>query len=317
MKKFIRNSILFCLPVLLGSFSLFLIPLDKQFAYHYVKGECSDKASWMYHRVFEDERPVDIVFSGASQTGSAVIDETISEKLSQTAGKNIEVVNYGYCRGGRDIQYTMLKDLFHQKHPQLLVLEVTEDEPKKSHPVFPYLADTKDLLGSFTPLNLRYFTSIWKGVTVRFESLRAQVTNSYRYKEHGSYPPFGYRGSSHTVKREYINENAKKWEHRFSRQKPGSLRRIELSYSKHYVRKIVELANKNNCEVAFLYLRESGSNLKVPLLEEYYLDFGELIILPNEIFENSNNWKDPTHFNDSGAKEASEFLAPVLADHIQ
>lgn len=317
MKKFVRNSILFCLPVLLGAFSLFLIPLDKQFAYHYVKGECSDKASWLYHRVFEDERPVDIVFSGASQTGSAVIDETISEELSQKAGKNIEVVNYGYCRGGRDIQYTMLKDLFNEKHPQLLVLEVTEDEPKKSHPVFPYLADTKDLLESFAPLNLRYFTSIWKGITVRFESLRAKITNSYRYKEPVSYPPFGYRGSSHTVQREYIRENAKKWERRFLRQKSGSIRRIELSYSKHYVRKIVELAKENDCEVAFLYLRESGSNLKAPLLEEYYLDFGELIILPSEIFENTDNWKDPTHLNNSGAKKASEFLIPFLADYIR
>ena len=135
MKKLIKNIILFLLPFLAGVISLFFIHVDKSFSYHFVKGECEDKASWMYHRTFEDERNIDVVFSGASQTSCAIMDQLISEKLTVAEGREVNVVNYGYCRRGRDIQYVMLKDLFTKKHPTLLILEVYEDEPKKSHPV--------------------------------------------------------------------------------------------------------------------------------------------------------------------------------------
>ena len=317
MKRFIIHSILFSLPLVLGSLLLFVLPFDKQFAYHFVKGECSNKASWMYHRVFEDERPVDIVFSGASQTGSAIMDEFITKELNQKHRENIEVVNYGYCRRGRDIQYTMLKDLFAKKHPSILVLEVSEDEPKKSHPVFPYLADSNDLWGSLVMFNQRYISSIWKGITIRFESLKSKIFCKTLVDENTDYPRFGYRASSRIVSTEIIAQNAQKWKHRLAKKQTALRRKIELNYSLHYLEKIVQLSSKNNCEIVFLYLRESGSNLNVPLLKNEYLNFGELIILPNEIFENTNNWKDATHFNNTGAQKTSNYLIPVLAGYLK
>jgi hypothetical protein len=91
------------------------------------------------------------------------------------------------------------------------------------------------------------------------------------------------------------------------------VRNIELNYSKHYIEKIVKLARKHNCEVLFLYLPESGSKLKMPLLTDYYKTLGRLIVLPDSITEDRTNWKDATHFNDSGAVKVSEFIVSEIS----
>ena len=271
----------------------------------------------MYHRIFEDQRPVDVVFSGASHTSCAIMDQFISEELSFKAGKKIEAVNYGYCRGGRDIQYVMLKDLFEQKHPKILVIDVAEDEPKKSHPVFPYLAESKDLFCSLVLFNQRYFTPIWKGITVRFESLRNKFTGENPVTSEHHYPDFGYRPSTHVINEILIKENAANWQRRLSSPKPQILRNIELNYSKHYLQKIARLAHKYQCTLLFVYLPESGSDLNVPLLETYYETIAPVIILPESLIHERTNWKDATHFNDSGAWAASRFIVPFLEDALK
>jgi hypothetical protein len=68
------------------------------------------------------------------------------------------------------------------------------------------------------------------------------------------------------------------------------------------------LPGRITVKIVFLYLPESGSNLKYPHLNDYYKSFGKLIVLPDSILTNTQNWKDATHFNDSGALKVSEFI---------
>jgi hypothetical protein len=312
MKKLAKNIILFILPVFVGAALLFLIQIDKNFSYHFVKGECDNKAAWIYHRVFEQPENIDIVFSGASQTSCGIMDELIENEISAITEQEIKVANLGYCRRGRDIQFAMLKDLFQQEKPKILVLEVAEDEPKKSHPVFPYLAESNDLLGSFVFFNQRYFLNILKGIVVRFEYLKHRLFADKSLNTNLQTGKFGYLPSDQIAEPEILQKNKADWTNRQSKSKPELIRKVELNYSKHYLEKIVELARQNNCKVAFLYLPESGSNLKYPLLKDYYQSFGKLIILPDSILTNTQNWKDATHFNDSGAAKVSEFIARQL-----
>ncbi|MCF6333917.1 MAG: hypothetical protein L3J11_11600 [Draconibacterium sp.] len=313
MKKTLKNIILFSIPFLLGVWYLFLVPVEKSFSYQFVKGECEDKASWIYNRIFENKINIDIVFSGASQTGCAIMDKWIETELNQHSAREIHVANLGYCRRGRDIQYVMLKDLFTQKKPKILVIEVAEDEPKKSHPVFPYLADSKDLWGSFVFFNQRYIPAIWKGITIRFEYLKSRMFEAENPSTQNK-TDFGYRPSSQTAPPHVLENNESNWRNRLANPKPAFLRKIELNYSKHYLEKIIKIAQQNNCKVLFLYLPESGSHLKLPLLADYYNELSNLIILPDFIIKNKSNWKDATHFNDLGALEASEFIAKILSD---
>ena len=312
MKKFIQYIAVFAIPFLLGTMILFLFPIDKNFRYHFVQGECDDKASWIYDRIFNQADNIDIVFSGASQISCAIMDESIERQLSKM-GKELKVANLGYCRRGRDIQYVMLKDMFIAKKPKILIIEVAEDEPKKSHPVFPYLAESKDLWGSCVLFNQRYFNNIWKGIIVRFEQLKFHIFEN-EYFSSKNQNRFGYIPSTQIVQPEPILQNEKTWKMRLSKFRPEILRWIETNYSKHYIKKIAKLAADNNCQLLFLYLPESGSKMKLPIPVDFYQKKGKLYILPESIVNNKNNWKDATHFNDSGAQKVSEFIADELAD---
>lgn len=311
MKKLAKNIILFFLPFLIGIILLFMIPVNKKFSYNFVKGECDNKASWIYHRIFEEEKQIDIAFTGASQTSCAIIDETIEKELANLSRKNIKVANLGYCRRGRDIQYVMLKDLFEHKKPSVLIIEVAEDEPKKSHPVFPYLAENSDLLHSLIIFNQRYFSNLWKGTTVRFEYIKSKIFKN-DYLNYFDNAKFGYMSSTQIATANDFAENKTDWENRLSKSSPLLLRQTELNYSKHYIKQIEQLAQNNNCKVHFLYLPESGSGMKTPILKDFYIRFGEIIILPDLIISNHSNWKDATHFNDTGAKKATDFIVNKL-----
>lgn len=307
----------FGFPVLVGALSLFLIPVDKKFSYNFVEGECDNKASWIYQRIFEQEENIDIAFLGASQTSCGVMDDFLENKINKHSGTEIKVANLGYCRRGRDIQYIMTKDLFKQKAPNILVIEVAEDEPKKSHPVFPYLAESPDLWGSFVFFNQRFFLNIWKGIIVRFEFLKFRLFYDEKIISSKINPDFGYLPSAQIAPPEILNQNKADWANRLSKLKPDIIRKIELNYSKHYLEKTIQLARQNNCEVLFLYLPESGSNIKTPLINDYYKTLGKLILLPGSITTNKLNWKDATHFNNSGALEVSAFIALELAEHYK
>ncbi len=313
MKKLVSNITLFILPVFAGIVILFLIPVDKNFSYHFVKGECDNKASWIYNRIFQQKENIDIAFTGASQTSCAIMDENIENELTKLTGNPVNVANLGYCRRGRDIQYVMLKDLFQQKKLKILVIEVAEDEPKKSHPVFPYLAESNDLWGSFVFFNQRYFLNIWKGVVVRFEYLKYRLFQEESLIRNQNSNGFGYLPSVQIAEPEILKQNEIDWLNRLSKTKSDFVRNIELNYSKHYVEKIVKLARQNNCKVLFLYLPESGSKISTPLLTDYYKNLGELIVLPDSIVTNPLNWKDATHFNDSGALKVSEFIVSEIS----
>ncbi len=315
MKRFIKQTGLFLVPVLIGMICLFIIPVNKQFSYWFVKGECNNKANWIYNRVFFLEQETDVIFIGASQTACAVMDQRIEQDLQDFTGKPIYAANMGYCRGGRDIQYVMLKEIFRQKKPSVVVIEVTEDEPKKSHPVFPYLADTGDLFGSFVFFNQRYFQSLFKGLTLRFEYLK-WILAGKSVPSTENVPLHSYIHNTVVASPGLIQQNRLNWEKRFRRHKNGLIRNIELRYSKHYLSKMVGLANENGCKPVFLYLRESGSRLNQPLLFDYYKSIADVILLPDPIFSDPENWSDATHLNDNGAIKASVCISSELLPYI-
>lgn len=315
MKRFIKHIILFSIPVILAIGILFTIRVDKKFSYNFVKGECENKASWIYQRIAEDERNIDIAFSGASQTACAIMDELVENEINKHSQEKLSVANMGYCRRGRDLQYLMLKELFKHKTLQYLIIEVAEDEPKKSHPVFPYLSNTKDLWGSCIFFNQRFPEAIWKATAMRFEYLKSIVFQPH-FSTDNSDNKYGYRGSTQTVAPEIVSNNSLTWQKRLSRSKSKLIRKMELNYSMHYLEKIVQLAEANNCKVSFLYLPESGSGLEQPLLAKYYKSLSELHILPDSIINDQLNWKDATHFNDSGASLVSKFISSVLVNRM-
>jgi hypothetical protein len=210
----------------------------------------------------------------------------------------------------------MLKDLFSHKKPKLLVIEITENEPAKSHPVFPYLAESNDVLGSLVFFNQRFISGIYKALVVRFEYCK-HCFFGVQAEKPSAISNFGYISSSQIVNIDELNRNQQTWKKRLSSQRPALIAKIENKYPLHYLKKIVKLANTNHCEVVFLYLPEFGSRLKEPENIGIYRNIAPVIFLPDSIIQNKTYWKDPMHFNDSGAKQASDFIAGDLAIHLR
>ncbi len=311
MKKLLKQIAFFVLPVFVGGMLLFSMNPEKQFSYYFVKGECSNKASWIYDRIFLSDKKLDVVFIGASQTACAVKDELIEQRLKEQTGEIIKVASLGYCRRGRDIQYSMLKDVFRQKNPRLVVIEVAEDEPKKSHPVFPYLAESEDIVASHVFFNQRYPAALWKGLVLRFEFLKGKLFGLPELTG-DSAADHGYIPTHSTADEELLLNNRLNWERRLKNKKASLVRTIELHYSRHYLEEIAAMAENNGCRIVFLYLRESGSGMRLPLLYDYYRSVADVIVLPDSIFNAPHYWFDATHLNDKGATVASEKIAKEI-----
>ena len=316
MRKFLFNIALFCAPLLVLLIILLFVQPDKKFAYTFVKGECDNKAEWIYQRVFENQEKIDIAFTGASQTSCAITDELVEKQLDSALNSELKVASLGYCRRGRDIQFAMLKDLFAHKKPKLLVIEITENEPAKSHPVFPYLAESKDVLGSLVFFNQRFLSNFYKALVVRFEYCKNRFFGIQADKL-CAISNFGYISSNQVVNLDELNKNQQPWKKKLANPKPALISKIEIKYPLHYLEKIVKLANSNHCEVVFLYLPEYGSGLKEPENIRIYRNIAPVILLPDSIIQNKTNWKDPMHFNDAGAKQASDFISGKLAEQLQ
>lgn len=131
MKKFIKHIIAFSIPFVLGIIVLFVLPVDKKFSYQFVKGECNNTASWIYYRVFENEKSIDIAFSGASHFGCGIMDELIEKEVNVNSAKKLNVANLGYCRGGRDIQFVILKTSLSTKNQKYFLLKLRKMSLKK------------------------------------------------------------------------------------------------------------------------------------------------------------------------------------------
>lgn len=315
MRKFLFNITIFSAPLLVLLIILLFVQPEKKFAYTFVKGECDNKATWIYQRVFENQERIDIAFTGASQTSCAIMDELVEKQLDSTLNSDLKVASLGYCRRGRDIQFAMLKDLFSQKRPKILVIEITENEPSKSHPVFPYLAESKDVLGSLVFFNQRFLSNIYKALVVRFEYCK-QLAFGNKTKKPGANSNFGYIPSNQIVTIEELSRNQETWNKKRTNPKSALVSKIENKYPLHYLEKMVKLAKSNHCDLVFLYLPEFGSHLKKPENIKFYSDIAPVIFLPDSIIQNKTNWKDPMHFNDAGAKQASDFIAGELASQM-
>src|ERR1035437_9615834 len=141
MKQIILRIILFFSLMIIPFVALFIAPYFEEFAWHYIQNDCYNHGAWIYDRINHNQTPIDIAFIGSSHTIHAFQDKTIEQKL----GTGYHVSSMGYCRYGRNLQYTLLRMLLEHKNPKYVVIEVHEDEEKNSHDIFPYLAKTNDL----------------------------------------------------------------------------------------------------------------------------------------------------------------------------
>lgn len=304
MRKLFFNILLLGLPILLF---LIICPLDKRQQYLGLRGDCSLQALWIYDRINQNEQPIDIAFIGSSHTMNGINDSLVEVDL----GRSFKVANLGYCRLGRNLHYSFVKELIAAKDIKYLVLEVREDENHFSHLEFPYLASTKDVLTSYPFFNRQLFRDFVVHLSYKANRITNQLISSEKETQAGLY---GFSPLHQVAQSDHLAQKKEK------RSKPKEenafIRKINLSFPRAYLNNIQSLCEANNVKLYYLYLPSYGTYLKEPKETEFYKRSGELINVPKEILETENYWHDDQHLNKEGARSLSLFIARFLKDEI-
>lgn len=286
---------------------LMLLPYPEEFAYHYIEQDCYNHGSWIYDRIKNNPQPVDIAFIGSSHTLHAVQEK----KMEELVGNNLHFANLGYCRYGRNLEYVFLKLLLKYKSPRLVVIEVHEDEEKKGHPIFPYLAGTNDVLFPPAIYNRNYIPDLIQATSARLEGFKSSYIFKKAYPDYNP-EPYGYAASDRKAGISEFSDNKLTWQERLNHQNPNWLEELQLKHPYAYLKKMTQLLDARNIPYVFLYLPDSGSGLEAPRFLNEYSKLGSIMIPPKRIFETSKNWMDASHLNDWGSEELTIWLTGQL-----
>jgi hypothetical protein len=308
MKHFLKNILLFLLPILVGIIGLFQSDYERTFAYHFVKNDCFNQGDWVYDRLYDNPKPVDIAFIGTSHTINGVHDILIEKTLNEGKGKDtVNVLSVAYCRHGSNMHYLILKELIKNKKPKVLVLEVLEEIRTNSHPIFPYFAQREDF-NLDIPFHRDYFKDYYNATTLRIEQRKQEWF--YEPEERIFNPRlYGNLTFPDTLAVAELNEFKIRHLAKIEENKNKFFKKTGLNFPKYYFQKMKTLCDKNNVELKFLYLPAYGGIDTAPTEIEIYQSFGTVLLPPKELLNNTDYWHDKEHLNTVGAEALGKWLA--------
>jgi len=314
-RKLFKNLGLFLLPISIFIAALFMMPFDKQYAYHFLKNECDDKGAWIYDRMFTNPHPVDMAFIGSSRIKASVMEVAVEDSLKKL-GLNISVVNLGYCRWGRNLDYVIAKDLLLNKQVKYLIVELHEEEERLSHIDFAYIADSRDVLAPVAFFNQEIFVDYYHALAIRFEIFKKNLLHIHPHfivnnDDHGygfSMQKANPDDLAMIVKRrkegpQYVDTKFEKW--------------INVKYPLSYLEKIATMAKAHHCKVFFLYLPGYGADLQPAGAFDYCKQLGPVFLSPDSLLNDPANWRDDAHFNDSGAVKLMSWVTTQMVPYLK
>lgn len=295
MKKFVSQIALFLLlPTLLCIFVL-LSPLKRKFAYNSLPTDCDGRGSWIWSRLYSDTSAIDVAFLGSSHTINGIQDTLIGRLMETELHRKMNVVNLGYCRFGNEMQYVIAKDLFATKKPKMIFVEVNEKFGTASHPVYPYYAETHELLQPASYVQQAYPPNLYSGFLARLSQFRSELFNAP-----DTIVPvplsYGYRGYPNAVDPGKLIPAEKK-----VAGKMGAWRSFQTQYPEAWISDLVELCRNNHTQIIFLYIPSFHDQPQPMEGMDFYSSMAPLLIPPQEILTDKQNWRDPDHLNDKGA----------------
>lgn len=297
MNRLIRHILLFLLPVLLV---LVLLPVDRRMAYQGLQDDCFDHGLWIHDRIFEHEKEIELLFLGSSHTINAVDDELIEQETG------ISTANLGYCRLGRNLHELLLNEVLEQHQPRMLILEIRETEDEHSHPIFPYLASTSEVILPDFVWNRDYADDIQTHLRYKLDLFQDRLWEEealpIRQEAHGF--------SVNTDTADYQVMLRLRWTKGFT--DPDPLGGLPMQFPKSALQRIVKVCEEEDIELVFLYLPSYGiSTNKVPLA--FYSEIAPVLLPPDSMLSNVHFWHDPQHLNKAGAAVFSTWLSQQLS----
>lgn len=313
MRKLLKHTALFSLPLLLGWIVLINVEVPKEFSYQYTSGECEGQGKWLYSRFFLQDRPAGIVFIGASRTMRAV-DDSLLQYYFDSTGAGTKILNAGFCRFGRDLFTLIAEDALNsQTGMQTLVFEVNEREGSGNHPVYWTLASTSDLFYPESFVNQSYFSNIYSGSLLRVDYLQTHwLGKETSIPESGKY--FGAMHTDFIASQEELDNSLAHCSGKHNCNPPSGWEEFQIGYNKAWITRLASKAKEKNVELVFLFLPSYGCNNCPPRESEFYAQFGKVLVPPASILDDRKNWSDHDHMNSGGSRLMAKWLFEQLQD---
>lgn len=309
MRKLFLAILLWSLAVFLLAAVIFILPFDKRFGRAYVKEDCYDHAIWIYDRIHNNTAPADVVFLGSSRTIHAVNDKLLESMIDSGTKTTTHVLNLGYCRFGRNMEYENMLELLENKKPKTLVIEVREDEDRFSHIDYGYITDLSEVSG-FVFYNPDYFKDIWKAFTIRLEYWKSRLGLIHTDTVPVQQATYGFGANDNVMDSVYAVQHIHTT---VTKSTPdNNMRSLNYHFPEYYLKKIGSLAAQYKTRLFFLYLPGYSTLVGNPQEKELYQSLGTLLIPPSQIFTDRKNFTDENHLNSTGAKALCLWLSNQL-----
>ncbi len=311
MQRFIKSTLLFAIPVFVAVGMVILVENDRMFAYNFIQGDCSGHGKWLYDRMYENNAGIDIAFLGSSATWNAIDDSALTSLLSERFNRPVQVANLGYCRLGTPLYSMLIEELIRTKKPKHIIVELIHRPAMSSHPMWGYLASTKQVLSPPTMFYQAYPTDLIKALTVRWEMLRAKLIPEREYRPGLS--PFAVTRDPNVVDQDEMERIRK------SRSDKNDLKREtfqeKLTFYLHWknIDRIHQLCRDNGIQLSFVFINRFGRTLSLPRFYERYAAYGDVWLPPESVIQDPTNYFDPGHLNAKGASALTPFIFEELA----
>jgi hypothetical protein len=308
-----------------------LLPHDRYYRFQTLNDVTTRKADWIYERLHFDPTPIDVALIGTSRMAGGLSGPLIEKHYCAATNRKIHVANLATPVTGRNMHYVITKEAARTKSPALYVVELNDVESRRPHSGFIFLADAEDVLTAPIVINLNFLTDLFRlpgrQAVLFFETITQTPNLGAAFDVNAYSGPNLDRTQTITAidgstKSRRVIHTAIEMEAMGKARTAGlsplyilpkPLRAFEYHFSRVYLRKIQEQADKTSAKIAFAYLPAFGAP-KMPerLLSELNIP-KPIIDLGGAPANNPSKWLDATHFNTDGAVEASLRFATALA----
>lgn len=305
MKKFLARFCLFLLLPMAACVFVLFQPLDREYAWKSLPDDCDGRGAWIWHRLYADTLPVDIAFLGSSHTIDGIQDTLISSAFDKNGTGKI-AANLGYCRFGREMLSVIARDLFTRKKPRYVIIEINEEMTRSSHPVYPYYAQTEDVLAPASFLQSAYPSNVYEAFLARLSQLRFRLFGG-QLSDTIPVSSFGYGGWSGAASPDELVPPEPTVPHA-----PGIWRSLQNRYPAAWTCQLAELCRQNDAQVFFLYIPSFHDQPVPEEGMELYNQLGQVLVPPAELLREKDCWRDPDHLNNKGSERLSNWLTGQL-----
>jgi len=299
MKKIIYKIILFFVPIIIIAEIIFFIPATSDFKIAFLKEDCSGRYNQIENRL-SNKKNIDILFLGSSKTMNGINDSLI-ESLT---GENC--YNAGYCRYGRNLEFLIAKKYVQAFKIKKLIIEVREEEAIDSHPVFPQIATSTEILSSFKSANTSFINDCFSHflfnlsyikhyLDIEIQPTVPNVTNEIGFFNNSVsvFDTTGYAPFNIIDTMSYTN--------------------IKYCSANYYLSQFSKLCQQNQIKLYFVYLPNYNAHVSKPIFAKKYRELGNLILAPDSIYTNLSNYTDNGHFTKVGSNQLSHYISAIIA----